>query len=191
MPSPSNVSTDAGTGNAPAANLPLTLPAPTIEIEDFSGSVSLKDDRADAELRYTLDGSPPTPTSTLYRDSFFPTCRRASAVITAAAFTSSAASPPANKPFTQHPFIDLVLISPIQAHFAVSGEVTLTCPDATAIYYTTDGSGPTTASTLYTGPITIDHSLKLIVVGVRGPDGCGDPGGAFTTEGSQDYTVGP
>lgn len=205
-PSP-NVTTQAGSGNgagvsdggaatpspAPVAAVPLdtSIPAPKITVDDFSGYIDIADDRQDVELRYTLDGSPPTKASTLYTTTFFPQCTKRNAVVTAAAFTTSAMSASTNAPFTQHPFIDGVLFSPIQAHFAVSGQITLTCPRATAIYYTTDGSVPTTASNLYTGPITIDHSFEMAVAGVLGPDGCGDPGGNYTTVAYQFYTVGP
>lgn len=45
--------------------------------------------------------------------------------------------------------------SPVGGAYSGAQTVTLTVdPNATATYYTTDGSTPTTASTLYTGPIT-------------------------------------
>jgi len=47
--------------------------------------------------------------------------------------------------------------SPLSGAYATPLTVTLTCDTAGAdIYYTTDGSAPTTGSTLYTGPFPID-----------------------------------
>ena len=50
--------------------------------------------------------------------------------------------------------------------------VTLTCAEATAqIRYTTDGTNPTAASTLYTGPVNIASTsvLRAIAIGVNDP----------------------
>ncbi|MEO5673366.1 MAG: CotH kinase family protein, partial [Chitinophagales bacterium] len=49
-----------------------------------------------------------------------------------------------------------------QGFYTASQVVTITDPDPTAsVYYTTDGSTPTTASSLYTGPVTISITQVL------------------------------
>ncbi|MBQ3935135.1 MAG: CotH kinase family protein [Clostridia bacterium] len=45
--------------------------------------------------------------------------------------------------------------------------VTLSSPDKGKIYYTTDGSVPTTKSTLYSGPITISKTTSVRAINVR------------------------
>ena len=46
--------------------------------------------------------------------------------------------------------------------------VTISCGTAGAsIYYTTDGSDPTTSSTLYDGAITVDHSMTIKAIAVK------------------------
>jgi len=45
----------------------------------------------------------------------------------------------------------------------ISGSVTITCssPAGASIYYTTDGSTPTTSSTLYTGAVSIAKATTI------------------------------
>jgi len=52
--------------------------------------------------------------------------------------------------------------SPDEGTYVGEQTVTISCATAgAAIRYTTDGTDPTESSTLYTGPVTIDHSLTL------------------------------
>ncbi|OGY31518.1 MAG: hypothetical protein A3C02_00750 [Candidatus Andersenbacteria bacterium RIFCSPHIGHO2_02_FULL_45_11] len=63
--------------------------------------------------------------------------------------------------------------------YLVDQSVTISSTDANAftIYYTLDGSTPTSASTLYTGPVTIDHSLTLKAIAI---DGASNASGIMT-----------
>ena len=105
-----------------------------------------------ATIRYTTDGSDPTAASTLYSG---PVTLTATTTLQARAFkagltTSAAASG----------LYTLAVVPPVLTPGAGSytGSVAVTMTSLTpgaAIYYTTDGSTPTAASTLYTAPVTL------------------------------------
>lgn len=60
---------------------------------------------------------------------------------------------------TNFPVATVPVISPSGGVFAGSQTVTLTdSAPCASIYYTTDGTQPTTNSTIYAGPITISAS---------------------------------
>ncbi len=60
--------------------------------------------------------------------------------------------------------------APVGGVYSAAQNVTLTADDASAIYYTVDGSLPTTESTLYTGAVSIsaDATLKFFAVDEAG-----------------------
>src|SRR5689334_2068852 len=60
----------------------------------------------------------------------------------------------------------IVTASPVGGTYNTAKSVTLTANEPSTIYYTTDGSTPTTASTRYTGPITISSTTTLKFFGV-------------------------
>ena len=78
------------------------------------------------------------------------------------------------------------VISPAAAScYTGSVEVKITCATAGAvIYYTTDGSKPTTASTKYSGAFTLDASATVRAIAVKG-------GMANSAVASAKYTVDP
>ena len=59
--------------------------------------------------------------------------------------------------------------SPDGGIYAEPQRVTISCPtDGTTIFYTTDGTEPTTSSTQYAEPVTISESLTLKAIAVKG-----------------------
>jgi len=73
--------------------------------------------------------------------------------------------------------------TPAGGSYPSAQSVTLTANEAATIFYTTDGSAPTTASTAYTGPIAVAASTTLNYIGV-------DTAGNTSTVATQNYTIG-
>ena len=55
---------------------------------------------------------------------------------------------------------------PVPGTYNAARQVVLSCPGA-QIYYTTDGTTPTRASTLYTGAIAVDQSMTIKAISVK------------------------
>jgi hypothetical protein len=72
--------------------------------------------------------------------------------------------------------------SPVGGTYSSAQSVTLTASEAGTIYYTTDGSSPTTASTPYSGPINIGVTTTLKFMAV-------DPAGNSSIIYTQTYTI--
>ena len=64
------------------------------------------------------------------------------------------------------PTLPTPTFSPVAGSYSSAQLVTITAANSTSIYYTTDGSTPTTGSTLYTGAITVSSSETLKAIGV-------------------------
>ena len=163
------VAVASGYSNSSVVTAPYTIAAATPVLSPKAGiytsaqSVAITDATTAAAIYYTTDGTTPTTASTLYTGpvtvSSTETLRAIavasgysnSAVVTAA-YTIAAATP---------------VLSPKAGVYTSAQSVTIT--DATtgaAIYYTTDGTTPTTASTLYTGPVTVSSTETLRAIAV-------------------------
>src|SRR5207249_9770021 len=109
---------------------------------------------------YTTDGSTPTTASTPYTGPITVTqTTTVKAIATAPGYTASA---PASATYTIQGPAATPVLSPSGGTFTSSVAVTLSDSTSGAtIYYTTDGSTPTTASTRYTGPITVTQTTTV------------------------------
>jgi len=125
-------------------------------------TVSLTDGTSGATIYYTTDGSTPSTSSTQYAG---PITVSASETINAIA-TSSGLTPSSVVSAAYVISAPTAAATPV---FSVAGgsyttTQTVSISDATAaaaIYYTTNGSVPTTSSTLYAGPITVSATETL------------------------------
>jgi hypothetical protein len=153
------MSTGAGTGTvatptfAPAAG--TYLGAQTVTISDTtSGST----------IFYTLDGTQPATTaggSTLqYTGAITVTSTKTiKALATASGQTTSAT---ASAAYTIESQVATPTFSPVAGTYTSAQNVTISSTTASAtIYYTTNGSTPTSGSTLYSGPVAVASNTTL------------------------------
>ncbi len=157
-------------GPSPAASGTYTFVALTPSILPFATtyntpqSVTLTDGTPGVTIYYTTNGSTPTTASTPYTG---PIPVSSNTTIKAIAASSNyGPSPAASGTYT---FVALTpSILPFATTYNTPQSVTLTdgTPGVT-IYYTTNGSTPTTASTPYTGaiPVSSNTTIKAIAAG--------------------------
>jgi len=159
-------SSDGGSVLDTAATPVATPPEGTY---DSAQSVTIATTTAGASVYYTVDGSTPTAGSTLYSDPVSiseTTTLKAIAVkegmnnsgVLTAVYTieippDSVAAPTADPP---------------ARIYGEAQSVTLaTTTEGASIYYTIDGSTPTTSSTLYSSPIDISESKTIKAIAVK------------------------
>ncbi|HUJ80361.1 MAG TPA: chitobiase/beta-hexosaminidase C-terminal domain-containing protein, partial [Candidatus Acidoferrales bacterium] len=134
--------------------------SPASEAFASSVQVSITDSTSGASIFYTTDGSPPTNASTPYTAPFTLTATATvNAIATAANFLPSAV---ASATYTLETPAATPTFSPAPGTYASAQQVTIS--DSTnrpTIYYTTDGSTPTTSSTKYSGAITVSATTTI------------------------------
>lgn len=135
---------------------------------DRYGMVSMTSGQADVAVHYTLDGSEPTESSSVYAGPFV---HIENGIIHARAFSEKRL--PSRKVILHVPRLAVVppVIFPKNAYFADSGLVKMECETPEAeIYYTLDSSRPTMQSTQYRNPIKIRRTTVINAVAFR--EGC-------------------
>jgi Chitobiase/beta-hexosaminidase C-terminal domain/Legume lectin domain len=130
-----------------------------------SQSVQLSSTTSSAEIYYTLDGTTPTPSSTLYTGPIsISTDTTMNAITSAPGYLQSSVS---SATFTFTNQTPPVTFTPAAGTYLTAQSVTIKDTDTSAkIYYTTDGSTPSASSTLYTGPVqvTASETIKAIAI---------------------------
>ena len=158
---------NGGGGGSTVQHTPLAAPptfSPAPGTFTVAQTVTLSDSTPGASIYYTTNGSTPTASSTLYSKPItVSTTTTISAIAVAAGYSNSAA---ATGTYTINlPAAATPTFSPAPGTFTTSQTVALSdvTPGA-VIYYTTDGSTPTTASPQYASPIsvTVDTTIEAI-----------------------------
>ncbi len=128
----------------------------------YTGSVtvSISDASSGATIYYTTDGSTPTTSSAVYSGALtFTQTTTLKAMAAASGMTNSGV---ASATYTVQQPVATPTFSPGGGTY--TGSVTVSISDATSgatIYYTTNGSTPTTSSAVYTGALTFTQTTTL------------------------------
>lgn len=152
---------------------PVVVATPVInpnggEVEAGS-TVTLTCATENATIHYTLDGTEPTAQSAKYEAPVAITkaCTLKAVAVKEGNYTDSQV---ATAVFTikAKEVVATPVISPNGGEFETSATVTLTCgTDGAQIYYTLDGTTPTTASAAYSQPFTLTESATVMAVAVK------------------------
>ena len=162
------IAVKTGYTNSAAATAAYTitpvLPAPTFSpaagTYTTSESVTISDATAGTTIYYTTNGTTPTTSSTVYSGPI-----TVSATETMEAFaveTGYTNSAVATAAYTIAPVLPAPTFSPAAGTYTTSQSVTISdATSGTTIYYTTNGTTPTTSSTVYTAAVTVSATETL------------------------------
>ena len=142
-------------------------PALSPGAESFTGSISvtITDSTSGATIYYTTDGTTPTTSSTKYTGAI--TVSATETINAIASASNYLTSPVASATYTDITQASAPAISPAGGTYTATQTVTLTDNTSGAtIYYTTNGTTPTTSSTKYTGAITVSATETIEAIAV-------------------------
>jgi hypothetical protein len=176
-----------GYNNSTVATAAYTLQAAAPVFKPAAGtytsaqSVTLTSATSGATIYYTTNGAPPTSASTKYTTAIsVGATETINAIAVNTGYNNSAVATAAytiNLPAATPTF------SPAAGTYTSVQTVTISDKTAkAAIYYTTNGTAPTTSSTLYTAPVTVGASKALKAVAIAS-------GSSLSAVGSAAYTI--
>lgn len=116
---------------------------------------------SDGEIRYTEDESTPTASSTQYKEPIL--VDEGKTVIKAVSINKKGIpSLVATRTYTvELPIADAPAVTPSTGRYSTPTQITIQVPEGYAAYYTTDGSTPSAASTLYAGPLDMPEGSMI------------------------------
>ncbi len=169
-----------------SATYTINLPAATPTFSPAGGTytsaqtVTISTTTPSATIHYTTNGSTPTANSAAYTG---PITVSASETVQAIAVASgSSASTPGSATYTINLPAATPAFSPAGGTYTSAQSVTISTATPATIYYTTNGSTPTTSSPVYSGPITVSATETLKAIAVAS-------GSSASTPGSATYTI--
>ena len=159
-PDPDNPGPDKpGSGN-PDPDNPETVDNPIITIAN--NTVTLTCNTENAVIHYTLDGTDPDVSSTVYTSPF---TLSDNATIKAIAIKNDKTSAIVTKVYEVP---EQTIVTEPEIIITENGEVTLVnSTDGATIYYTTDGTNPSTSSQVYSGAFVITNGTTIKAIAVK------------------------
>ena len=169
--------------------------SPAAGTYDSAQSVTISTDTTGATIYYTTDGTTPTTSSTKYTAAItVDETKTIKAIAVKDGMTDSAvASATYTISTTVEEQVKTPEFSPAAGSYDSAQSVTISTETTGAtIYYTTDGTTPTTSSTKYTAAITVDETKTIKAIAVK--DGMTDSAVASATytiskEGTKDAEI--
>src|ERR1019366_2758897 len=177
--SASAVGSAAYTINLPQVAIPAFSPAGGTYTS--AQTVTISTTTASAKIYYTTNGTAPTTSSTVYSG---PITVAATETIKAIALATGYSTSVANSAtYTISSIAATPSFSPAGGKYSSAQTVAIstTTPSAT-IYFTTDGSTPTTSSSVYSGPITVAATATIKAIALT-------TGYSTSAVGSAAYTI--
>ncbi len=174
------IAVETGDNNSAVASAAYTItsaPPPTVSTPTFSPaagaytsaqSVTISDATSGATIYYTTNGTTPTTSSTPYTGPItVSSTETLQAIAVDTGDTNSAVASAAYTINSAPPTVSTPTFSPAEGAYASAQSVTISDTTSGAtIYYTTNGTTPTTSSTQYTGPITVSSTETLQAIAV-------------------------
>lgn len=145
---------------------PAATPAFSVSGGTYSTAqaVSLSDATPAATIHYTTDGSTPTANSATYNGVLTVSATETiQAVVIAVGYPNSAV---ASASYTITPVTASPSFTPAAGTYTSAQTVTIAAASGATIYYTTDGSTPTTSSAVYSSPITVSSTETIQALAV-------------------------
>lgn len=155
-----NFTVVAPTLSTPTITFSGSNPTGTTDEYYFNATVTITAEQG-ATIHYTTDGTTPTESSNVYSNPFtVNTTTTVKALATKANYANSAVATATVAIDT--PTVAAPVITPVAGTYADSVTVSINCPTETVnIYYTLDGSEPTSTATLYTVPFTLNSNTTV------------------------------